>query len=106
MIRVKIVRRVDKVEKQFNGLDVFLEVLEGDGTVCARCGRDDVFAIKRSLTVAKLMRGCVPLRIDSHFAREVQAFVREKMDHGHSLCLSCFEKLVDNTLGGFEPAIE
>jgi len=106
MIRVRIVKRVDKVEKQFNGLDVFVNILEDDGRACERCKRDDVSAIRRSFEVAKIMRGCVPLRIDSHFAREVQTFVRKKMGHGRCLCLNCFERLTDESIGGFEPAEE
>ena len=106
MIRVTIVRREDKVEKQFNGLDVFLNVLEGDRKVCARCKRDDVSAITRSFEVVKIVRGCVPLRIDSHFAREVQTFVRQQMGHGRCLCLDCFERLTDESIGGFAPADE
>lgn len=104
MIRVKIVGRKDKLEKQFNGLDVFLDVLEDDGKECAQCKRSDVFVIKRSFKIVKIVRGCVPLRVDTHFSRQVLHYVRERMGHDQSLCLSCYEKMADDNLGGFEPA--
>jgi len=101
MIKVKIVRQL---EKMFNGLTVFIDVEESDGTECVACHEPGQSCITRRFNVAKILRGAVPLRLDSHFSREVQTFVRRKMGEGKSLCLDCFEKRVDDKLGGFEPA--
>ena len=103
MIKVRISGKEDW-EKKFNGYVVYLEVLETDGTVCERFGSECDQALTRQFSAAKIVRGAVSLRTDTHFYREAQAYVREKMGHGRSLCLSCFEKLAEKTLGGFEPA--
>ena len=101
MIKVKI---VSQLEKRFNGLIVYLNVLEDEGERCSECGEDDSVVLKRSFEVAKITRGAVVLRLDTHYSREVWRFVRDKMRHDRILCLDCFEEIVDDELGGFEPA--
>jgi hypothetical protein len=105
MIKVKIGGQVLE-GKKFNGLEVFLDVTESDGEKCDQCKRDGEPVIMREFEIVKMRRGAVQLQMHTHFFREVAKFINERMGHGHSLCHDCFEKRMDDKLGGYESADE
>lgn len=98
MIKVKI---RDQREKEFNGLEVFLNVVEEGAAKCDGCKRDGESAIKRTFEIARAQRGAVSLRPDTDFFHEVERFVLAKMGSGRSLCFECFDGLVEDAFGGY-----
>jgi len=103
MIKLRIVNQTEEGRK-FNGLEVYLNVLEKGGTLCSECGEEDSSILHRTFEAARIRRGAVNLRLDSGFVREVIRFIHSKMGNDRALCLDCFELMVDDNLGGFAPA--